>query len=51
MNAIRNACAESDSHHLTGAIIYTNFEPCPMCLSAIYWADIRTLYYSAGEVS
>ena len=49
VNAIRNACAAISQHHLTGAVIYTNFEPCPMCLSAIYWSDIRTLYYSAGK--
>ncbi len=49
VNAIRNACSKVSHHHLTGAVIYTNFEPCPMCLSAIYWADIRSLYYSAGR--
>jgi len=49
VNAIRNACAKLRNHHLTGSVIYTNFEPCPMCLSAIYWADIRTVFYSAGK--
>ena len=49
MNAIRDACSRLHHHHLTGAVIYSNFEPCPMCLSAIYWADIRTLYFSAGR--
>ncbi|MCK4747081.1 MAG: nucleoside deaminase [Bacteroidales bacterium] len=49
VNAIRNACKAAGSHHLTGAVIYTNFEPCPMCLAAIYWADIRTLFYSADR--
>jgi guanine deaminase len=49
VNAIRNACSALKHHHLTGAVIYTNFEPCPMCLSAIYWSDIRALYYSAGR--
>ena len=49
MNAIRDACSRLQHHHLTGAVIYSNFEPCPMCLSAIYWADIRTLYFSAGR--
>lgn len=52
ITAIRKACAEADSPHLTGAILYSNFEPCPMCLSAIYWADIRQLYFcSAREVA
>ena len=39
--AIRDACKRLNTHHLTGAKIYSNFEPCPMCLAAIYWADIR----------
>jgi len=49
VNAIRDACSRLNRHHLTGAVIYSNFEPCPMCLSAIYWADIRLLYFSAGR--
>lgn len=49
INAIRDACRRQDSPHLTGAVIYSNFEPCPMCLAAIYWADIRTLFYSNGR--
>ena len=50
VNAIRDACKKLKTHHLTGASIYSNFEPCPMCLSAIYWADIRDLWYSAGRI-
>jgi len=49
VNAIRNACKKVKDYHLTGAVIYTNFEPCPMCLAAIYWADIRHIFYSAGR--
>jgi len=49
VNAIRNASAHVQDHHLTGATIYTNFEPCPMCLGAIYWADIREVYFCAGR--
>jgi guanine deaminase len=49
VNAIRDACSGVLNHHLTGAVIYTNFEPCPMCLAAIYWSDIRTFYFSAGR--
>jgi tRNA(Arg) A34 adenosine deaminase TadA len=49
VNAIRNACRSLESPHLSGAVIYSNFEPCPMCLSAIYWADIRMLYYANGR--
>ncbi len=49
VNAIRDACRQFRSPHLTGAVIYSNFEPCPMCLAAIYWADIRSLYFSKGH--
>ena len=49
VNAIRDACRHLQSPHLTGAVIYSNFEPCPMCLAAIYWADIRSLIYSKGR--
>lgn len=49
VNAIRDACKKLNTHHLTGATIYSNFEPCPMCLAAIYWADIRLLWFSAGR--
>lgn len=49
VNAIRDACRNLKRPHLTGAVIYSNFEPCPMCLAAIYWADIRELYFSKGR--
>jgi guanine deaminase len=49
VNAIRDACKKVKNPHLSGAVIYSNFEPCPMCLAAIYWADIRVLYYSGGR--
>ncbi len=49
INAIRNACTHLGVHHLSGAVLYTNFEPCPMCLSAVYWADIREVFFCAGR--
>jgi len=49
VNAIRNACRNMESHQLRGAVIYSNFEPCPMCLAAIYWAGIRTLFFCNGR--
>jgi len=49
VNAIRNACKNMESHQLRGAVIYSNFEPCPMCLAAIYWAGIRTLFFCNGR--
>src|SRR4030095_10952981 len=36
--AIRKACSHLGSFQLTGCIIYSSCEPCPMCLGAIYWA-------------
>ena len=49
VNAIRHACRQLSLHRLTGAVLYTNFEPCPMCLAAIYWADIRTIFFATDR--
>ncbi len=47
VNAIREACAHSRRFHLDGAVLYTSCMPCPMCLSAAYWARISHLCYAA----
>ena len=44
--AIRDACKNIENFSLKGATIYTSCEPCPMCLSAIYWARIDKIYYA-----
>ena len=44
--AIRAACATLGTHDLSGAVIYTSCEPCPMCLGAIWWARIREIVYA-----
>lgn len=43
--AIRNACKTLGTHDLTGCEIYTSCYPCPMCLSAIIWVNIKKVYY------
>jgi tRNA(Arg) A34 adenosine deaminase TadA len=45
VTAIRDACAKLQTFQLTDCVLYTSCEPCPMCLSAIYWARIPTVYY------
>lgn len=45
VNAIRNACAELGTFKLTGCIVYSSCEPCPMCLSALYWAGVDKIYF------
>jgi tRNA(Arg) A34 adenosine deaminase TadA len=47
VNAIREACREIDSIFLEGAIVATTCEPCPMCMSALHWARVHTVYYGA----
>ena len=49
VNAIRQACRKLKTFELTNAVIYASCEPCPMCLSAIYWAGIKKIYYAASR--
>lgn len=44
--AIRTACQTLNTFDLTGCEIFTSCEPCPMCLSAIYWARISKIYFA-----
>ncbi|MBR5850876.1 MAG: nucleoside deaminase [Alistipes sp.] len=44
--AIRNACAKLGTFQLTGCTIYSSCEPCPMCLSALYWAGVNRICYA-----
>lgn len=47
IEAIRNASKALKSPHLTGCILYSSGESCPMCLSAAYWAHIDHIYYGS----
>ena len=49
VNAIRKASKVLDSFDLSGCILYTTCEPCPMCLGAILWARIDKVYYGATD--
>lgn len=43
--AIRDACKNINSYDLSGCELYTSCYPCPMCLSAIIWSNIKKVYY------
>ncbi len=55
INAIRMATQALGTHDLSECTLYVNAEPCPMCLSAIIWSNIKTVYFAntrkdAGEI-
>ena len=47
--AIRDACTTLGTFSLKGCEIYASCEPCPMCLSAIYWARLDALYFAGSQ--
>ncbi len=44
--AIRDACKKLNTFNLFGSDLYSSCEPCPMCLSAIYWSHINNIFYA-----
>ena len=49
VNAIREACTKLGTFDLSGCVLYTSCEPCPMCLGDIYWAHLDKIYYGANQ--
>ena len=45
VNAIRNACRKLGTFKLEGCTVYSSCEPCPMCLSALYWAGVKKIFF------
>lgn len=49
ITAIRRACEALNTYDLSDYTLYTSCEPCPMCLSAIIWANIKEVYYGCTK--
>ena len=49
IEAIRTASKNLGTHDLEGCVLYTTCEPCPMCLFAIMWAKIETVYFGCDR--
>lgn len=49
VTAIRNACKVLNTFDLSGCEVYTSCEPCPMCLSSMYWARVDKYYYGCTQ--
>lgn len=49
IQAIREACSKLGTFQLSGCVLYTSCEPCPMCIGAIYWARFSAVYYACTK--
>jgi len=50
VQAIRDACATLGAYRLDGCALYASCEPCPMCLGAIYWSRLGTVYFAGTRM-
>ena len=48
--AIRDACQKLNTFNLSGCDLYSSCEPCPMCLSPIYWSRIENVFYATTRI-
>lgn len=49
VTVIREACKKLNTYDLSNYVLYTSCEPCPMCLSAIIWSNIKEVYYGCTK--
>lgn len=47
VSVIRKACEKLNTFDLSGCVLYTSCEPCPMCLGAVYWSRLSGLFYAS----
>ncbi len=50
VNAIRSACRKEETFSLKGCTVYSSCEPCPMCLSALYWAGVSRIIFGNTHI-
>ena len=48
VNALRLGCKTAGRVHLEGCAVATTCEPCPMCMAALHWARVETVYFGAS---